>query len=57
MGYGEGAEMMGKRMEGMGDMGNVGPRGDMGEELGRTGGSNDDANDQHPGSPTQLAQE
>ena len=49
--------MMGKCMEGMGDMGNVGPRRDMGEELGRTGENNDDANDQHSGSPTQLTQE
>ena len=49
--------MIGKRMEGMGDMGYVGPRRDMGQELGRTGGSNDDANDQHPGSNTQLTQE
>ena len=39
------------------DMGSVGPRRDMGEELGRTGENNDDANDQHSGSPTQLTQE
>ena len=41
---------------GMGDMGNMGPQRDMGEELGRKGGRDDDDDDRHPTYPPQCTQ-
>ena len=50
-------EMRESVRRGMGDMGNMGPQRDMGEELGRKGGRDDDDHDHHPTSPSPCNQE